>query len=982
MKPSNYRNGSETVSDVDDWIMAYENHVLRGGDSPTCLPPNLSVEQQKQLADARRAIDNLRLAAAKECATAELLAPNSPRHLSDFRILHEVGRGGMGVVYAAEQLSMRRRVAVKILPLAALIDEKAIARFKNEVTAIATLEHPNIVSVYSIGEERGIHYYAMQLIRGQSMAAVVRELRIRAHGDESISGESIDQIVSDMQPCSDAPTQDFQKKTEQNPQDETLAPATLAQGLSDTFKILDPNYFRNIVRLILPVAEALQHAHEFGIVHRDVKPGNLLLDKNGKLFVADFGLARIEAGAGVTMTGDMIGTLRYMSPEQVQAVHAVVDHRTDIYSLGATLYELLTLQPMWSGDNKAEVIRQISFDEPVGSQKINPAIPTDLDTIIRKATRKDSGERYQTAQALADDLHRFLDNKPILAKRTSWTQQVTKFIQRHPTAVGSSALVFLLLAATFAVSTFLVAGAFRNETQARADEQVAFAEAQAKSKLAREVVDDFYLGVAKKWVEGQGDLSEFERGLLRKAQTLYKVFAEEKADDPEVKLGAARARILVANIEQRMGNFTESIEIRQAAEQALVDLAKLDNAPGNAIGLLFETQLKLAYSLMTIGRIAEANDSLEKASKTHPMLLEHYPDDRVAKIRFADLKKAKALLLTETGELLEAEIEYRSVLEILDQLSRTDPDKEESPETPGFSSNHINSIRAGCLNNLAIVLEQVGRMDQAAEIQHRAMVIQEKRLEAAPGDPGERESLWMFRFRYAQSLQYLGRWRESLEMYRLALEQMEQIVLEYPANSGFALWLLASNHGIANALKSVGETDEAEKVYLRLFSSQDAFAQKFPESTAIETEDFSWSWFISEVRLEYGKILQVSNRFKEAVAEFSIAIEILPTSPDAYYFRAHTYHKNKEEAEAAEDYQAATQYAKEELTEEEDPLRIAELNFMLAASLARLGQWEDATVRFETAKQLTSKIADESAPDPNLDQWQTKVELLFESNEN
>ena len=322
------------------------------------------VEQYPEMADRLRVIYPTILAMANWSASGPVTSPlptgfEEPvsRELGDFRILRQIGRGGMGVVYEAQQLSIPRRVALKVLPLAALVDHRALQRFKNEVTAIATLEHPHIVSVYAVGEDRGIHYYAMKLIRGQSLAAVIRELRSRADQNELLSGTAINQAISDIDKqeekkgsgpfCAQHPQGRSGKRvlTPFSAEPDDAVTETVARGRSNTARGTgDPAYFRNVARLVRQAAEAIQHAHDHGIVHRDIKPGNLLLDTHGTLFVTDFGLARIETGAGMTMTGDMLGTLRYMSPEQVSGNRVVVDHRTDVYSLGVTLYELLTLQ--------------------------------------------------------------------------------------------------------------------------------------------------------------------------------------------------------------------------------------------------------------------------------------------------------------------------------------------------------------------------------------------------------------------------------------------------------------------------------------------------------------------------------------------------------------------------------------------------------------------------------------------------------------
>jgi eukaryotic-like serine/threonine-protein kinase len=336
--------------------------------------------------------------------------------VGDFQLLREVGRGGMGIVYEAEQISLGRRVALKVLPLAATLDPRHLQRFHNEARAAACLHHTNIVPVYAVGSERGVHFYAMQLIDGQTLAAVIQGLR-QSGGKEA--------------PASAAPS----------------AASTAPQAALSTAKPgRDAAYFRKAAELGVQAAEALDHAHQRGIVHRDIKPANLMVDGCGNLWVADFGLAQIQTDAKLTLTGDLVGTLRYMSPEQALAKRAVVDHRTDVYSLGATLYELLTLEPAFSGQDREEILRQIAFEEPRPLRRVNRAVPEELATIVAKAMEKNPAERYGTAQDLADDLRNYLEDRPLQARRPSLRQRVQKWLRRHSAVVRSAFLLVLLAA--------------------------------------------------------------------------------------------------------------------------------------------------------------------------------------------------------------------------------------------------------------------------------------------------------------------------------------------------------------------------------------------------------------------------------------------------------------------------------------------------------------------------------------------------------
>ncbi|HKB35005.1 MAG TPA: serine/threonine-protein kinase, partial [Gemmataceae bacterium] len=204
-------------------------------------------------------------------------------------------------------------------------------------------------------------------------------------------------------------------------------------------------YFRAVARLGVQAAEALDYAHQLGVVHRDIKPGNLMLDGRGDVWVTDFGLAQLQQGeASLTLTGDLVGTPRYMSPEQALAKRVVIDHRTDVYSLGVTLYELLTLQPAFPGNDRQELLRQVAFEEPPLPRKASRAIPQELETIVLKAMEKNPAERYATAQELADDLRRFLEDQPVRARRPTPLQRAVKWGRRHPSLVGATGAVLLL----------------------------------------------------------------------------------------------------------------------------------------------------------------------------------------------------------------------------------------------------------------------------------------------------------------------------------------------------------------------------------------------------------------------------------------------------------------------------------------------------------------------------------------------------------
>jgi serine/threonine protein kinase/Flp pilus assembly protein TadD len=388
-------------------------------------------EHPENASELRRVLPAMQVLAGLQGSGSETTAGGPLGELGDFLLIREHGRGGMGVVYEAEQRSLRRKVALKVLPWAAAMDPKQLQRFKNEALAAASLKHDHIVSVYAVGCERGVHYYAMEFVEGQTLAGLIYarlEPRDRPEdGPGSITGPYLGTLAQ-----SDVPNADTKP---------------VAAGRTALSAAKKREFYRQSADLIADAADALEHAHSLGIVHRDIKPGNLLVDVVGKVYVSDFGLARFGPDAGLTMSGDLLGTLRYMSPEQALARHGLVDHRTDVYSLGATLYELLTLRPAVDGKDKADILRRLAFEEPVAPRKLDKAIPAELETITLKCLAKNPAERYATAGELAADLRRYAEDKPIKARRPTVLQRFGRWARRHPGVAAAVGLIAGLLVA-------------------------------------------------------------------------------------------------------------------------------------------------------------------------------------------------------------------------------------------------------------------------------------------------------------------------------------------------------------------------------------------------------------------------------------------------------------------------------------------------------------------------------------------------------
>ncbi len=353
--------------------------------------------------------------------------------LGDFRIVRELGRGGMGIVYEAEQVSVGRRVALKVLQASAAADPQRLGRFRNEIHAIAGLRHDNIVPIFAVGEQAGAHYYAMQLIEGASLAEVLRQARslFLSKG-----------IWVDVHPVS-LPNDVPGRIGQQMGAPDTASNNSGAAIASDLFATnAREGRFHRAVTLTESVARTLHYAHEQGVVHRDVKPSNLLLDLQGKVWVTDFGLAHLEHEATITVSGEILGTIQYMSPEQALGHHQQIDRRSDVYELGVVFYLLLTGELPFRGQHRM-ILHQIVNDEPPPLRRLNGRVPVDLETMCLKCLSKEPRHRYPTAGDLADDLQRFLRREPIVARPVGPWERSLKWCRRRPMAATTLATACL-----------------------------------------------------------------------------------------------------------------------------------------------------------------------------------------------------------------------------------------------------------------------------------------------------------------------------------------------------------------------------------------------------------------------------------------------------------------------------------------------------------------------------------------------------------
>ena len=384
-------------------------------DAPNGLCPKCLFAQAAEPTDpnsitVRNSPDNLMRAAGGP----ENLPIGTVRYFGDYEILEEIARGGMGVVFRARQISLNRPIALKMILAGQFACDVDLKRFQAEAEAAAHLDHPNIVPIYEVGQHEGRHYFSMKLVEGRSLAQRIAEFGLRV----AASGESSNERTGDT--AKSAKRNDDSKSQIANRQSQTA-------------------------KLLAKVARAVHYAHQRGILHRDLKPANILLDATDEPHVTDFGLAkRMEGQSDLTATGAVMGTPNYMAPEQAAGRSHEVTTAADVFSLGAIFYHLLTGQAPFRAETPLETMRQVVEQEPARPSSISPRVDRDLETICLKCLEKDPKRRYGSAEALADDLGRWLRQEPVAARRSTAYERAVKWVKRKPMVAALGGLVFLL----------------------------------------------------------------------------------------------------------------------------------------------------------------------------------------------------------------------------------------------------------------------------------------------------------------------------------------------------------------------------------------------------------------------------------------------------------------------------------------------------------------------------------------------------------
>jgi serine/threonine protein kinase/tetratricopeptide (TPR) repeat protein len=736
----------------------------------TLLPPS-QTEMSPALAEKTPVSDPSMFAVAPTRAEPTESAPSRTVgiHIPGYTILSELGRGGMGVVYKARQLRANRLVALKMILAGGHASGAHLERFRIEGEAVARLHHPNIVQVYEVAEHEGHPYFSLEFLNG----------------------------------------------------------GCLADRLDGT-----PWVGKDAAALVEKLARAMQHAHDRGIVHRDLKPANVLLAKLEPRIptseqlpqssasesevrisdlipkVSDFGLAKqMESHSGQTHSGDVLGTPSYMAPEQAEGNLRAIGPATDIYALGAILYELLTGRPPFLGTTLLETLEQVRLHDPVAPRQLHFQAPHDLETICLKCLQKEPGRRYASALELAEDLRRFQVGEPIKARPVGTAERVYRWGRRNPKVAGLLAALVLVTVAGFIAVSVLWRQA---ESQRR----------RAEDNLleALGAVDLYFTSVSEHRLLNEPGSGELRRDLLLAARDYYVRFVRENEGAPGLQAELGRSQYRLGQILGELDSPAEGIKYHQ---RALAIFKRLANEQPKKT----EPRFDLASTFHQLGRLLrlasqteESKEHYEEALIIWEELGREHPEDARHSAELARTQMGLGNLFEVKGQYAEAQTCYEKALKVRHELVKQEPRNE----------NYLRDLAVN-YDNLAVVHDLLRQPEKSDREAMEAQKILERLAREMPAITRYQNDLARSRFNAGNRLALRGEAARARATYQAAAATWRQLGRDHPLVALFEANLAAAYHNEGDVLRGQEKLAEAGKLYEQALTIKEQLVEKYPE---------------------------------------------------------------------------------------------------------------------------------------------------------
>lgn len=842
-QPADRPDDTETDPLLERCLLAYEEAQMPGVEQVLAEHPARASEMRAML----HKLGELGMLTASA-------PPPVPERLGDFRLVRQLGKGGMGIVYLAVQESLQREVALKLVRPEQLFFTGARERFRREVLAIARLDHPGIVPVHTFGEVDGVPYYAMARVPGATLAEILHALAGRPLAD--LDGQGLARgLAAAMQQKGDEAT-------------------------SPNATLFDGTWVRACCRIVREMALALQHAHEQGVLHRDVKPSNAILTARGTVHLIDFGLASAHGEQRITRSGATLGSLPYMAPEQVRGDIDAIDARTDVYALGVTLYELLTLR-LPHGDGSGTTRERILTGSVVPPTRCNTRVHADAEAICLQAMELEPGRRYQSAGQLAADLGRFLDQEPVLARRQTAALRARQWCRRHPahaTAIALAAVLVFVAPLVFAIQQSFAAARLKaayeevkqQKTIADANlDEARRQETRAIANLDRALaaVDQMLSRTAEARLADIPRTAQLRRQLLEDALQFHEALAvaETGARTQEER---ARSRRRVGQIRLDLGLVRPAIEV---LEQAVAELAALAEQEPKSLRL----QLELARAH---GSLAEAYARVGESPAQHGATAKavvHWTNVVAAQPDNQPYRRSLALARIDAVRQLAEEQRFADAHQAVDKLEADlRIDGEQPPQ--GEERYRWLAVLARVADARGLLWTDQGETQRAEEAFDLALSRLRQAEAAAPALREARHDLIGLTERLALLAQQRREWPKATPRIEAAIDLLEQFANDEPEIPEWQARLATMIGSRADNRSKLGDAAGAAADHQRAVELLDELVARFPDEPHFQRRLAAGLGERGMARAEQRQFEQARADFERSIATYEALIAAHP----------------------------------------------------------------------------------------------------------